>query len=81
MERIIKKIDPITGQFAIRNHEVEKCIKAKQVMHCKHRDEIMTMDPESLIAKQVGRSRPLQDQYGPYYLIDYVWEPNLYEDD
>lgn len=81
MERTVKKIDPVTGQFALRNYEVEKCIKAKDVMHCKHGDEVMTMDPESLISKQIGRSKELSDVNGPFYLIDYIWDPNLYGDD
>lgn len=80
--RRIKKVDESTGQFALRNTLVEKCIARNEVLHVHHGDEIMTMDPETLKSNQIGRSRMLHDVVeGDFFLIDYIWNPNITNDD
>jgi len=80
MRRIVKKVKE-NGLFALRNHEVEDCIKKNDVMHCIHGDETMSMDPESLKSKQLGRSPWITDESGDFYVIDYRWTPNIIPND
>jgi hypothetical protein len=76
----LKKVKP-NGLFAIRNTMVEECIKKNEVLHLLYGDEKMTMDPDSLKTKKLGRSPWMTDESGDFYIIDYRWEPNLVPND
>jgi len=78
--RIVKKVKE-SGLFALRHHEVEECINDDITLECKHGDEIMTMTPETLKNKQLGRSPWINDESGEFYVIDYRWVPNTTGDD
>jgi hypothetical protein len=87
MRKIVKKLyypkysDEVL--VSVRNYEVEECIKKNDAMHIVHGDKIMTMDPHSLQTKQRGTSDVFKSQHGgkDYFLINYLWVPNIYEDD
>ncbi len=68
---------------AVKDYDVDKCIKDKEVLHIKLEDGVMTMDPESLVSKEVSRSRLFISKHGgkDYRLVSYKWEPNLNSDD
>ncbi len=87
MRKVVKKLYESKYNedvlVSVRNYEVEACIKKNDAMHIVFGDETMTMDPHSLQNKQKGTSQVFKSQVGgkDYFLINYLWSPNIYEDD
>lgn len=85
MERRVTKpyvIDGIT-LVSVKDYDVDACIKNKEVLHIKYGDGIMTMDPESLVSKEIMRSGIFKSKTGgqDYCLVSYKWDPNISYDD
>jgi hypothetical protein len=85
MERRVTKpyvVDGIT-LVSVKDYDVDYCIKNKEVLHIKYLDGVMTMDPDSLVSKEVMRSGFFKSKTGgqDYRLVSYKWEPNISNDD
>lgn len=85
MEKRIKKLFDHKGRLlaSVRDYEVEKCLKDNDVMHIMFQDDVMSLDPDSLRNKKIITTGPIPAKYGGtgYYLINYLWQPNIRYDD
>jgi len=85
MERRVTDPFTIDGVVlvSVKSYDVDHCIKNKEVFHILVGDERMTMDPDSLVDKEIMRSKTFKSKTGgkDYELVTYKWEPNLVPND
>jgi len=59
------------------DHNVRECIQKKEDYEIEYRGKSMTLTPEELKTKCVGRQYIAEPKFGdkPYHLLSYLWEP------
>jgi hypothetical protein len=59
------------------DHNVRECIRKNENYEIEYRGKSMTLTPEDLKTKCVGRQYIAEPKYGdkPYHLLSYLWEP------
>jgi len=72
------------GTIGVRESYIKKATSKNDVLHIKYEDNVMSMDPESLVTKLVRKSTPQQSKFNQdewYVVYYYMWEPNLVSND
>jgi hypothetical protein len=59
------------------DHSVRECIQKKENYDVEYKGKVMTLTPEELKTKCVGRQYIAVPKFGdkPYHLLSYLWEP------
>lgn len=76
MKRVILKLHD--KKYAnLVDHKVRECIKKNENYDIEYKGKVMTLSPEELKTKCVGRQYIERPKYGeqPYHLLSYLWEP------
>lgn len=75
MKRVVLKLHD--KKYAdLVDHEVRECIRKNENYEIEYKGKVMTLTPEELKTKCVGRQYIERPKYGqPYHLLSYVFEP------
>ena len=59
------------------DHSVRECIQKGENYEIEYKGKTMTLTPEELKTKCVGRQYIAEPKFGdrPYHLLSYLWEP------
>ena len=59
------------------DHNVKECIQKGENYEIEYKGKSMTLTPEELKTKCIGRQYIAEPKYGdqPYHLLAYLWEP------
>ena len=76
MKRVILKLHE--KKYAdLVDHKVRECIRKNENYEIEYKGKVMTLTPEELKTKCVGRQYIERPKYGeePYHLLSYLFEP------
>lgn len=76
MKRVILKLNEKKYADLI-DHNVRECIRKNENYEIEYKGKVMTLTPEELKTKCVGRQYIEKPKYGeePYHLLSYLFEP------
>jgi len=79
MRRDVKKL--YNGCIDLIDHNVKLCIEKNENYQVFHNNDMMTLTPEELKTKCVGKQRIDKPAHGnkPYRLLSYEWTPDKVE--
>jgi hypothetical protein len=76
-EKFVKKkpMNTLSNIFLRKIHL--ECIQKKENYDVEYKGKVMTLTPEELKTKCVGRKYIAEPKFGdrPYHLLSYLWEP------
>lgn len=82
MKRVILKLHE--KKYAdLVDHKVRECIQKNENYDIEYKGKVMTLTPEELKTKCVGRQYIERPKYGeqPYHLLSYIFEPTKFAKD
>ena len=76
MKRTITKLNK-NKQADLIDRQVRECIQKGENYEIEYKGKSMTLTPEELKTKCIGRQYIAEPKYGdqPYHLLSYLWEP------